>query len=203
MQKGSKHTEESKRKNREAHLGNTYAKGNRGRKYSVEERSSHRKAYDMMIGNQRAKGYTHTEDTKYQMSKKRIGNKNGAGNVGRTATNKGVPDSAKTRNRKRLSAIRRIERNKGQVKPNYNPGACKAIDKYGKQHGYDFQHAENGGEFHIKPLGYWVDGYDAEQNVVIEYDEPRHFVGGKLRPTDVQRQKEITEHLGCTFIRIR
>jgi hypothetical protein len=71
------------------------------------------------------------------------------------------------------------------------------IDKYGKDYGYNFQHAETGGEFHIKELGYWVDGYDSEKNVVIEYYEPCHM---SKQSKDLQRQREITELLGCEFI---
>ena len=100
----------------------------------------------------------------------------------------------------RLAAIARMERNMGQVRPNYNPEACRLIEEYGKKHGYNFQHAENGGEFHIKELGYFVDGYDVEQNVVIEYDEPHH---ARQKEKDTQRQQEIIELLKCKFIRIK
>ena len=101
----------------------------------------------------------------------------------------------------RLSRIKEIEQKYGPPVPNYNPLACRYIIAYGEKFGFDFQHAENGGEFFIKELGYWVDGYDAERNVVIEFDESHHFVTGELRESDVKRQKEI-EFLGCEFIRI-
>jgi len=104
----------------------------------------------------------------------------------------------------RLGAIRRMEARYGQVSPNYNPAACKIIDDYGEQYGYNFQHAENGGEFRIDKLGYWVDGYDEEKNVAIEVDEPFHFdSNGNLSERDVSRQKEIMEELGCEFIRLK
>ena len=103
----------------------------------------------------------------------------------------------------RLAAIKRIKRTRGQLKPNYNPDACKIIEEYGRKHGYNFQHAENGGEFYVGGLGFWVDGYDVKQNVVIEYDESYHYQNGKLREKDVQRQKEIQECLECKFIRLR
>lgn len=81
----------------------------------------------------------------------------------------------------------------------YNPEACNLIDKYAKENDYHFQHAENGGEFFIKDLGYWVGGYDKKRNVVIEVDESHHFVDGNLRQSDVDRQQEIENHLGCIF----
>lgn len=87
--------------------------------------------------------------------------------------------------------------------PYYNPEACKLIEKFGKENGYNFIHAENGGEFFIEGLGYFVDGYDKEKNTVIEVDEKHHFdKEGKLKKKDAQRQEEITEYLNCNFIRV-
>ena len=65
-------------------------------------------------------------------------------------------------------------------------------------------HAENGGEYHIKELGYWVDGYSPTKNIVIEYDEEYHFTkNGRYRKKDIQRQLEIEKFLNCIFIRIK
>jgi len=114
------------------------------------------------------------------------------------------PFNDEIRKNQRLAAIKRIESKCGQMSPNYNSEACKLIDKYGKENNYNFQHAENGGEFHVSGLGYWVDGYDKEKNVVIEIDESFHFdINGNLNERDVIRQKEITKHLKCEFIRLR
>ena len=110
--------------------------------------------------------------------------------------------SHESKRKMRLSAIKRIERNRfdgHQMSPGFNPRACQFIEEYGKQHGYNFQHAMNGGEFHIEELGYWVDGYDKEKNVVFEYDEPHHNI--KQEKNDLQRMNEIKNHLKCTFIR--
>jgi len=116
---------------------------------------------------------------------------------------KGKTLTQETKRKMRIAAIKRIERKHGQVHPNYNPEACRLIEEYNEKHGYNFQHAENGGEFHIKELGYWVDGYDAAKNVVIEVDESHHYKDDKLKEKDIQRQQEIEEHLDCEFIRIR
>lgn len=116
---------------------------------------------------------------------------------------------AKSENRKkaRLNMIKFIENNVnhgGQVTPFYNSMGCKLINEYGKENGYNFQHAENGGEFRIEELGYWVDGYDKENNVVIEIDESNHYdFDGKLKTKDVERQKEIEDFLKCKFIRLK
>jgi hypothetical protein len=85
------------------------------------------------------------------------------------------------------------------VYPAYNPEACGKIEEYGKEHGYNFQHAENGGEYHIKELGYWVDGYDKEKNVVIEYMENHHNRTSQIKK-DKKRKEEIVEFLNCKFI---
>jgi len=107
----------------------------------------------------------------------------------------------------RLSIIKLIEKNRldgNQLFPNYNPAACALLDEYGKQHGYNFKHAMNGGEHYFKELGYWVDGYDSEKNVAMEIDEAHHFdLDGNLLERDLRRQKEIEEYCGCTFIRIK
>ena len=41
--------------------------------------------------------------------------------------------------------------------------------------GWKLRHAMNGGEYYIKELGYWVDGYDKENNIIYEFDEHQHF----------------------------
>ncbi len=122
----------------------------------------------------------------------------------------------------RMKALDRIKNNHGQIFPNYNPGACQIIELYGQEHGYNLIHAESPatevnltdkvrrnnddgtGECYIVDLGFWIDGYDFINNVVIEYDERRHFdANGELKERDQKRQREIEEFLGCTFIRIK
>lgn len=126
---------------------------------------------------------------------KRIGSKNGM--YGKTHSNL-------TKKKLRLIYIQQLKKINSDVHPMYNPCACKLIDEYGKQNNYNFQHALNGGEYYIKDLGYWVDGYDIEKNVVIEIDEKKHFDRkGNLKKKDVIRQQEIQSHLNCEFIRIK
>jgi len=112
----------------------------------------------------------------------------------------GKPHSKETKRKMRKSTIKYIEKMNGQICPRYNINSIPIIEHYGKEHGYNFQHAENGGE--VEVCGYFVDGYDKEKNVVIEIDERHHFRNSKLRKKDIQRQKEIENRLGCDFIRI-
>jgi hypothetical protein len=99
----------------------------------------------------------------------------------------------------RLGIIKyRKEHGLADFVPNYNPSSIPILEQKAKELGItDLQHAENGGEFCIKELGYWVDGYSKEKNIIIEYYENRH---SKKIEKDLQRQKEITNLLKCEFI---
>lgn len=101
-------------------------------------------------------------------------------------------------NKIRIKRILEIENNKGQVIPNYNPSSIPIIEQKAKELGIiDLQHAENGGEFYIKELGYWVDGYSKEKNTVIEYYEKHH---NRTKKRDKRRKEEIISYLNCEFI---
>lgn len=65
--------------------------------------------------------------------------------------------------------------------------------KKGQNNGYNFQHAENGGEICID--GYFPDGVDQDKMVIIEIDEKHHF--------NVDDRQKYLENLGYDFIRIR
>jgi hypothetical protein len=106
--------------------------------------------------------------------------------------------------KKRIKEISKNKFNGFQVIPNFNKKACEIFDKISELNNINIQHAMNNGEFHIKELGYWVDGYDKENNVVYEFDEKKHFDSNKnLKKKDLKRQKEIENYLNCKFIRIK
>ena len=101
----------------------------------------------------------------------------------------------------RLFTIKKIKQRNGQISPGYNPNAIPIIEAEAKKYGItDLQHAENGGEYHIKELGYWADGYSLSKNIVIEYYELRHKY---KQEKDKIREKQIKECLGCEFIIIK
>jgi hypothetical protein len=101
--------------------------------------------------------------------------------------------------RMKHSAINRVIRQGTYV--SYNPNSISIIEEYGKTHGYNFQHAENGGEYQVPTTTFFVDGYDVINNVVIEFDENYHSTE-KQRIKDIQRQDMIGQLLKCKFIRI-
>jgi hypothetical protein len=103
-----------------------------------------------------------------------------------------------TKEKMRIAAANRIHNNKWH--PSFNVFACKVIQSYGEKYEYDFQHAMNGGEVFIKELGYWIDGYDAKKNVVIEYYEKKHQYD--ISKDDI-RIKNIKNHLKCAIIILR
>lgn len=85
----------------------------------------------------------------------------------------------------------------------YNRDSIVVLEQIAKDHGWNIQHAENGGEFYTG-IGYFVDAYDKEKNIVLEYDEPKHYVDVEnniLRQKDIHRQNEIIQHLKCEFWR--
>jgi hypothetical protein len=105
------------------------------------------------------------------------------------------------RKKMRLSSIRRIKNIVGQIHPNYNPKSIQILEQKAKDLGIiDLKHAENGGEYYIKDLGYWVDGYSSSKNIVIEYYENAHK---KRNERDIRRKQEIIDYLKCKFIEIK
>lgn len=113
----------------------------------------------------------------------------------------GKSHTKNTKKKQRISTLKYLENQSGQIQPRYNIKSIPLIEEYGKENGYNFQHAENGGEYYIKELGYFLDAYDVYKNTVLEIDEPHHFKNGKLRKKDIDRQLEIEKFLGCKFIR--
>jgi len=94
----------------------------------------------------------------------------------------------------------RRERRLGQHTPQFNFDACTYFESLNKQNDWNLQHALNGGEIRI--IGYSLDAYDKERNIVVEYDEPTHYNNiGQLKQKDVLRQQRIITHLGCRFFR--
>lgn len=93
------------------------------------------------------------------------------------------------RKKLRVARINQIQ-SLGVVNSNYNPDACKYFDKLNKERGWNLQHALNGGE--IRAAGYFLDAYDKNRNIVIEYDEPHHYkYGNILRQKDIIRQQRL------------
>jgi len=131
----------------------------------------------------------------------------GAGNpfYGKSHTTETIDKLKSIANSPEGRAIRRrniINLNKKRFIPNYNTDGCNLFEQINKELGWHGLHAENGGEYYIEELGYWVDYYEPNLNIVIEYDEPGHNLK-KQQISDVQRENAIKEYLGCKFYRIK
>lgn len=103
----------------------------------------------------------------------------------------------------RLSFVEKLRLIGRKFHPPYSKKGCEYFNKLMDDTGIHIQHAENGGEYYIEELGYWVDGYDEKNNTVYEWDEKDHYINGELKEKDKKRQKLIENFLNCKFIRIR
>ena len=148
----------------------------------------------------------HSEETKRKMSMAK---------KGKSSTRKGkhMPKEAieKIRNfrigkhnsdaakrKLRLSTIAHIKRTSGII-PIVGKNEKTILDKLEKENNIQIKR-----NFHIKNLGYFLDGYCKETNTAYEVDEKYHFdFNGNLREKDIKRQNEIENELNCDFIRIK
>lgn len=101
-----------------------------------------------------------------------------------------------------LSKARIIERKEkeGILRIGYNPTACEYFNRLNIINNWNLKHALNGGEKRV--LCYFLDAYDIEKNIVVEYDECHHYdIYGRLKSKDIQRMNDIINVLGCRFYR--
>ena len=114
----------------------------------------------------------------------------------------GQTASQETKNKMSKSHIEYRENNNVKQIHNYNKLACKYFDWLNMYMGWNGQHATYNGE---KQVGrYFVDYYEPELNLVIEWDEYQHYdVTGKLKEKDINRQEYIEQVLNCKFYRIK
>lgn len=115
-------------------------------------------------------------------------------------SNVGKRRSEETKHKIRLATITDLT-NKGiiGISKNYNPIACRFIDKLNKEKGWNLQYAENGGE--VELYGYFVDGYDKEKNIIFEYDEPHHKHLNKVKKDIIRQNNLLREINPILFIR--
>lgn len=123
---------------------------------------------------------------------------------GENNPNFGKHHSEETKHKQRKARILDLK-NKGicigsDSSRNYNAVACLFIDKLNGCLGLNLQHALNGGEAEF--YSYFVDGYDKENNIIFEYDEPHHYSKGKLKHKDIIRQENLVKQIKpSVFIR--
>ena len=194
-------TEEHKYKIRCSHRKNGVGLWMVGRKLSNATRQK------IAVAN---RGRIMTDEQRQRIAESKMGNKNPSKRmdvrrkISETQRNNPRIISDETRHKHSIRAkeniIKQLERMGGLHRPLFNPNACKYFDSLNGMLGLKLRHALNGGEKRI--LCYFLDAFDENRNIVIEYDEPHHYTwDGKLRPYDIVRMNDIISHLGCTFMR--
>lgn len=146
-------------------------------------------------------GRKHPEEEREKMSLASRGEKNPMFNKKHSEETKkkiGVSSesrvvSADTRKKNRIALIKQIERNYGISYPNYNLEACELFKSFDEKCNTKGRYAVyGGGEYCIEELGYFVDYFNPELKLIMEYDEVSHYDReGKLKSKDVNRQAEI------------
>lgn len=133
-------------------------------------------------------GKEHSLETKKKMSEKALGRK--------------ATEEAKKN--MRIAHIKRLEVSGINVYPNYNEDSLKFFKKLDIKLKTKGRYATNKGEFYIKELGYWVDYFNKDLKLIIEWDEQYHYdLEGKLKEKDVIRENEIRNHFeDHLFIRV-
>jgi hypothetical protein len=147
----------------------------------------------------------HSTETKEKMS----GKGNGMYGTHRYDTQNpfhGKHHTNEARRKMRIAACKRVlelQRNDKDGRIN-NVGLKegKYFSQIEKNRRWDGVYYEKSNRQHlIENLGYFVDYYEPNLNIVIEYDEPRHYVYGNLKEKDIKRMDEIKDHLKCKFFR--
>lgn len=109
-------------------------------------------------------------------------------------------NSPEGRLQRRLLRIRQIEKQKSNglpIHPTIGRNETTILDKIEEEKNIKIIRQ-------YKILGYFLDGYDKENNIVYEVDEEHHFdEEGNLNQRDIRRQYEIVGYLGCQFVRVK
>jgi DNA-directed RNA polymerase subunit M/transcription elongation factor TFIIS len=110
--------------------------------------------------------------------------------------------SDETKEKMRVSRIRFLKETGLYCYPNNNPKANEYFFELEKTMGWDGKYASKNGEFEIGDGKYFVDYYEPNLNIVVEYDEPHHYKkDGSLKNKDVKRMGDIKQLLECKFLR--
>lgn len=149
-------------------------------------------------------GFKHTDTHRKNMS----GQGNGMYGIHRYDTLNpfhGKLHTEEAKRKMRVAACKRVlelqRSNDGRVN-NVGKKEGDYFDQMERERGWNGVYYKKSGKQHlIEHLGYFVDYYEPTLNIVVEYDEPRHYQNGILKPRDVKRMEEIRTYLGCQFWR--
>jgi very-short-patch-repair endonuclease len=107
------------------------------------------------------------------------------------------PRSKETKEKLRIATINRIIKQCKFIA--YNENSISFFEMLNKKYNLNGIYGKN--EF--KCIGYSLDFYSREYNLVIEWDEKGHYKNNELLEKDKKRQQNIINYLKCSFIRIK
>lgn len=147
-------------------------------------------------------GRKHSEETKRKMS----GENNGMYDIhryGKLNPFSGKKHTEESRKKMRVAMLSKIKERYGNgFLANVGTKESSFLEKLEKERNWNgIYYGKSKTQHFINELGYIVDYYEPNLNIVVEYDEPRHYVNGQLKEKDIKRMTEITQHLGCRFYR--
>jgi len=207
--------------NRNTCCKSCYLKGiNLGRKHTLERRQQiseqtrgeknpfygrHHSKETKELLREKRKLQVITEETREKISIACKGEKNGF--YEKRHTKETIAKLIEIRNTPERQEINKIASKKVALKygnrlnfiPGFNRNACELFDEINIEMGWNGKHALNGGEFSI--LGYWVDYYEPDLNIVIEFNEKYHN-NTKQKLKDEERKIKIINELNCKFYNI-
>ena len=208
--KGRIFSEEHKRKISEIHRGKIFSEEHK-RKISEAMKGKKLKPFseehkkNMSLAN---KGRIISEETRKKISLANKGKIRSTEMKQRISeAKKGRSRSEETKRKMRISHIKIVEKqidDGGQITPRYNFNACKFFDELNKLKGWNGQHAENGREYKVNKLGYFLDYYEPDKKVIGEYYEKHHYKDKNiLTEKTLLRELEIRKYFkDYKFIRV-
>lgn len=127
-------------------------------------------------------GRHHNKSARAKISKARTGNPSIA------------KHSDETKRKMRKSAIEYLKNTHGSGwMPRYNKFACKFFDYINKELDLNGQHGENGGEYFVEELGYWLDYIDFDNKIIIENNERKHYQPTRIEKT-LTKERELKNY---------
>jgi len=106
-----------------------------------------------------------------------------------------------TKEKMRISYVKTVIKNGGR-NPRFNLNAINYFKKLELEFNWNGIYATKNSEYFIESLGYFVDYYEPHLNIVVEYDEPRHYyANGTLKQKDIKRMEKIISKIDCKFYR--
>ena len=119
--------------------------------------------------------------------------------ISNTGRKNSKPFSDETKRKMRVSAINYIKKNCKGFKPRIGKNEKRILDELEQELNYKIIR-----QYYIKNIGYFVDGYISELNLVIEIYENHHYmINNRLKKKELKREKEIKGKLNCKFMRIK